>query len=483
MKEEQTKKGLFWRSLESVGVHGTQALVQLALARLLMPEDFGIIAILNIFVSLANTLVQNGLGAGLLKKKEIEHKDFSTVFIIEFGISFLIYAVIFLSAPKIALFYGNAHLTSYLRAFALTVVIGSVSAIQTTVLRHRMDFKSSFIANFSGIVVQGITGIWMAFAGYGVWSLIVSQVAYRAVTMILLTALARFVPKAEFSGKTIKELFSYSWKMLVGFVINSVYIDLFSLVFGKAFDEKTLGYYSKGITIPNLINRVITQSTAAVMFPVLARNKDDKNELLINTKGLISVTAAIIFPVMAGIAASAEPMIKVLFTEKWLPSVPIIRIMSIAMAFCVLGNANMHTYNAVGRSDTFLILEAAKRGASVAAVIILSGRGMIYALYAVGAIEALSLLVNAVINKKLIGYAYYHQLSDTIPYIVLGTVVFCAAYALNYLPVGDFMKFAFQIAVCAVLYISSVFFIKKGAFCIIKTIATGFVSKNRKNAI
>ncbi|MBQ7625062.1 MAG: lipopolysaccharide biosynthesis protein [Clostridia bacterium] len=480
MTEEQTKKGLFWRTLESVGVHGMQALIQLVLARLLLPEDFGIIAILNIFVSLANTLVQNGLGAGLLKKKTVEHKDLTSVFAVEFGISFIIYAVIFFTAPRIAEFYGNAGLTVYLRVFAVTLVIGSVSAVQTTLLRYKMDFKSSFIANFAGITVQGVAGIWMALRGYGVWSLIVSQVAYRAVTMILLTALARFFPKAEFSLKTLKELFSYSWKMLVGFIINSIYVDLFSLVFGKAYDEKTLGYYSKGITVPNVINRVFTQATAAVMFPVLARSRDDKAALLINTRGLLSVSAALVLPVMSGLAAAAEPMIKVLFTEKWLPSAPVIQIMCVAMAFCVIGNANMQSYNAVGRSGLFLTLEAVKRGAAIILIIILSKVSLTRALYAVAAVEIVSLFINAPFNKKLFGYSYKDQFIDIAPYVLLAAVIFGAAYSLNLLPASDFVIFVLQIAVCAVIYLFCVFFIKKGAFQAIKTIILDFLKKRQK---
>ena len=246
---EKTKNGLFWRSLEGVGVQGMQFIIQLVLARILMPADFGVVAILNIFVNLANTLVQNGLSSALIQKKNPDKEDFSTVFIVENGIAILMYVIIFFASPFIASYYENPALTIYLRVFALTIVLSSLGSIQTTVLRCRLSFKPSFIANTVGIICQGISGIAMALLGFGVWSLIISQIVFRIVSDLLLFIYAKWLPQSGFYFERFKKLFSYSWKLAVGWIIGTIYQDIFSFVIGKVYDESTLGYYSKGLHI------------------------------------------------------------------------------------------------------------------------------------------------------------------------------------------------------------------------------------------
>jgi len=221
MVQSKVKKGIFWRTLEGIGVQGMQFVIQLVLARLLMPEDFGIIAILSIFVNLASTFVYNGLGAAVLQRKNPDDVDFSTVFWVENVIAWLMYVLIFFSAPYIGDFYDDAAISTYLRVFALTFVISVVGSIETTVLRSRMDFKSSFIANFTGIICQGAVGIGCALVGFGVWSLIYSQIAYRIVIVVLLWYFARYLPKLIFSWQRLKELFGFSWKLFVGWIIGT----------------------------------------------------------------------------------------------------------------------------------------------------------------------------------------------------------------------------------------------------------------------
>ncbi len=210
---DTAKKGLFWRSLEGVGVQGMQFVIQMVLARILMPEDFGVVAILNIFVNLANTLVQNGLSSALIQKKHPDKEDFSTVFIVETGLALLLYGIVFLCAPFIAGYYENPALTPYLRVFVVTIVLSAVGSMQTTVLRLRLDFKPGFIANSIAIVCQGAVGIGMTRAGFGVWSLIVSQIVYRIVLAVLLFAFARWIPRSGFYFDRLKKLFGFSWKL------------------------------------------------------------------------------------------------------------------------------------------------------------------------------------------------------------------------------------------------------------------------------
>lgn len=474
-----TSQGLFWRSVEGIGAQGMSFIVQLVLARILMPEDFGVVAILNIFINLANTFVLNGLGAALLRKKDAEEIDFCTVFYVEVSIAFLMYAIIFFTAPYIAIFYENDAITDYLRCFSLTIIIGAFSSIQTTILRYRMDFRSSCIANIGGILTQGIVGITLALLGLGVWSLIISNIAYRFITLFLLVVLAHWIPKFKFSFKVLKECFSYSWKLFVGWLIGTIYIDLFSLIIGKVYDETTLGYYTKGQSIPQVVNRTVTQITSAVMFPALSKVQDKGELVKIQTRKMLSVSAALIFPVMAGIAAAAEPLVMVILTSKWAMAVPIIQLLSISSAINVVSSANMEAFNAVGRSDVFLRCEIIKRGVTVILVFITAQIDFYLMLSTICFMGGMSLLLNGYYNIKLLRYDIRSQLLDLAPYIIYGLLLFIVVYPINWLPIAFILKLFLQILICAMIYLGSIWFFKKGAFADIKNIIIHFLKKKR----
>lgn len=450
---EKEKNGLFWRSLEGIGVQGMQFVIQMVLARILMPADFGIVAILNIFVNLANTLVNNGLSSAVIQKKNASKEDFSTVFFVEAGLSVLMYLVIFLGAPFIASYYDNAALTLYLRVFALTVVISFLGSMQTTVLRYNLNFKPSFIANFIGIVCQGISGITCALLGFGVWSLIISQLIYRTITAVLLFAFAKWIPRSGFYFDRFKELFSYSWKLAAGWIIGTIYQDIFSFVIGKVYDDSTLGFYSKGNSIPNVINRVVTQVTTAVMFPVISKAQDEINAVKQHTREMVAVSAAMVFPVMAFVAGAANPIVRLVLKDKWLPAVPIIQIFCISSAINVISNANMQSFNAIGRSDVFLKAELVKRSLTIVLVLILAQINFYLMLVGIAFMGLVSLTINGFFNKKLLDYKVFEYLSDIIPCVLFALLLFVSVYICNFIISSLKLRLLVQMAIAALLYI------------------------------
>ena len=474
-----TSQGLFWRSLEGIGSQGMNFIVQLVLARILMPEDFGVVAILSIFINLANTFVLSGFSTALLRKKNAQELDFCTVFYVEVGISLLMYAIIFFTAPYIAIFYENSGITAYLRCFSLTIILGAFSSIQTTVLRFRMDFRSSCIANMGGIFVQGVVGIALALLGFGVWSLIISQIAYRFITLFLLVVLAHWVPKFKFSFRIVKELFSYSWKLFVGWLIGTLYADVFSLIIGKAYNEATLGHYTKGQSIPQVVNKTVTQITTAVMFPAISKSQGNGGLVKEQTRKMLSVSAAIIFPIMAGIAAAAEPLVMVILTAKWSMAIPIIQLLCISSAINVVSNANMQTFNAIGRSDVFLRCEIIKRGLTILLVLITVWIDFYLMLLTICFMGVFSLLLNGYYNIKLLKYRVKEQLMDLLPYIAYAVGLFLIVYPTNWLSIGFIWKLLLQILLCAVIYLGSVWFLKKGAFFDLKTAAIHLIKKRK----
>ena len=469
------------RSVESISMQVTSFVLQMVLARLLLPEDFGVVAILATFTNIANTLVNNGLGSAIVQRKHSTRVDISTVFYIELFIGVASYAAMFFGAPAIARFYENEKITAYLRVFAITQLVNPLSSIQLTVGKCRLDFKPSLVANLAAVMVQATVGIYMALNGYGVWSLVVSQVAQYVTRATMLCLLTRWVPALKFSFQSFKSLFGYSWKLFAGWMIGTLYQDAFSWIIGKAYDSKTLGFYNKGHSIPAIVNKVATQVTSAVMFASISKNQDDKAAVKAQTRSMIAVTCAMILPIMAGLAGCAESLVHVVLTEKWLGAVNVIQLMCVPLALNVISNANMQSINAVGRSDLFLWMEVFKRGITIALVLVfawLKNFNMMLLSIAAGGI--ISLCINTISNKKLFDYRFGEYMMDILPYALCAVVLFGAVMLVSLLPVGIYLKLAAQLAICASLYCAFIFTGIFPGYKSIRTTILGIFRKKRR---
>lgn len=455
--QKKTKKGLMFRSVESVTMQITGFVLQMVLARILLPEDFGVVAILTTFTNIANTLVNNGLGSAIVQRKDVEQVDICTVFYIELAMGLISYGAIFFAAPWIADFYENPMICSYLRVFSISMLLIPFTSIQLTMGKTRLDFKPSLVSNICAVAVQATVGIYMALNGYGVWSLVVSQVANHVVRASLLWILTRWMPSLLFSWESFKKLFSYSWKLFAGWMIGTLYQDAFSWIIGKAYSSKTLGYYNKGYSIPAIVNRVATQVTSAVMFSSISKYQDDIAKVKAQTRSLISVTCAMILPIMAGLAACAHSLVYTLLTEKWLGSVPVIQIMCIPLALNVISNANMQPINAVGRSDLFLRLEMIKRGITILLVLIFVNINYYLMLLSIAVGGLLSLCVNTYYNNKLFEYRPGEYMMDILPYVLCALVLFFGVSAARLLPVNNYALLAIQLGLCALIYGAFIF--------------------------
>ncbi len=475
----KTTKGLFLRSIEGVLMQVINFVLQMVLARILIPEDFGIVAILNTFVSLANTFVNNGLSSALLQRKNITQADICTVFYIDFGISALMYALIFIAAPWIARFYENPDITLYLRVFSTTIVVGSLGSIQLTISRHKLDFSSSLASSVAATAVHAAVGIGMALNGFGVWSLVTSQVAASAVRSLCLIIMVRWIPSLQFSISSFKRMFSYSWKLFVGWLIGTLYQDIFSWIIGKTYDSHTLGCYSKGHSIPAIVNKVVTQVTGAVMFPAIAKNQDNITAVKQQTQQMLAVTAALVFPVMAGLAGTAKSLITVVLTEKWLDCVPVIQIMCIPLALNVLSNANMQTFNAIGRSDLFLKMEIIKRGSTIIMVLVSAYFNYYLMLLSIALGGVISIIMNVFYSKKYLDYSPSQYLRDILPYLLLSLGLFAVVLCINWLPCNVFLRLLLQLTICAVVYLTFLFASALSAFKSIRSALLAMFKRKR----
>ena len=444
--------GMIWRFLERGGIQIIQFVVQLVLARILTAEDYGILAILTVFISFSNTLINNGLGNAIIQKQDSDDIDFNTVFYVQLLIAVVCAVVISLSAPYIESYYSIQNLTIYLRVMSVILLIEALSAMQLTALRKGLQFKKSFYANVLGVLVQGISGIGLAIAGLGVWSLIISQILMKLAILIVLLFMVHWRPKKLFSLERLKLLFRYSWKLTVAWMIGTLHQQFYSLVIGKCYSAETLGYYNRGQNLPQTMTTTVNETISSVMFPALSTLQNDKKRLKAYTRKMMALTAFAVAPIMAGIAGISRNFVMVVLTEKWAPSIPMMQLFCISFGINILSTTNMQAFNSLGRSDVFMKLEIVKRSLSLVLLFIAAHFNVYLVIIALAVMGVFSLVYNAFPNRKLLGYTITEQLTDMVPSIAIALAMFVAVIAVNCLPLGYATLLILQIIVGVGVY-------------------------------
>jgi teichuronic acid exporter len=464
---------LFWKLMERGGTQGIQFIVQIILARLLLPEDYGIIALVVIFTSIAGVFVQSGLNTALIQKKDADEADFSSVFYLSLFIACLIYVVLFFAAPFIAAFYKIPEITPVFRVLSITLFFGAFNSIQNAVIARKMQFKKLFFSSTGAILISGTVGIYMAYTGYGVWALVGQQISNQLFVTLILWFTVKWRPQLLFSLERVKSLFSFGWKLLLSALIDTVYKDLRSLIIGKMYNPAMLGFYNRGQQFPSLIVSNINGSIQSVMLPVLASQQNNRPRVKDMMRRAIVTSSFIIFPMMVGLAVTAEPLVKFLLTDKWLPCVPFLQIFCASYALMPIHTANLQAINALGRSDIFLKLEIIKIivGLSVLGITVFYG---VYAI-ALGAVLSgiISTFINAYPNKKLLGYSYKDQCNDIMPSLLLSLVMGVVVYNFKLLGLSALITLIIQVCGGVILYVGLAWIFKLECFRYLVTTARG----------
>jgi O-antigen/teichoic acid export membrane protein len=411
------KKALLWKLMERFGVQGIQFVLQIILARLLDPEHYGVLSLMIVFTSLANVFIQNGLNTALIQNKEVTEEDYSSVFWVTLGMAGILYAAIFFGAPYVAVFYDMPDIILPLRVLALMLFPGAINSVQIAKVSKELDFRKVFTSNVLAIIVSGIIGITVALLGGGLWALVVQSLFNVVVACVVMLFTVRWKLRFSCDWERMKILFAFGWKLMVSGLLDTLYQDLRSLVIGKKYDSSTLGYYNRGKQFPQFIITAINGAVQSVMLPVMSKKQDDTTGIRQLTRISIITSSYLIFPLMAGLAGVAEPMVRLLLTDKWLPCVPYLQIYCFTLAFYPVHSCNLQAINAMGRSDIFLKLEMAKKTVGIIALIIAVARfNSPIAIALTGAVTTLiSCFINATPNKDLIGYAYFEQMWDILP--------------------------------------------------------------------
>lgn len=429
--KEVVANNIVWKFLETLSTDGVSFVISIILARLLLPEEYGQVAMVNIFISLANVFVANGLGSSLIQKKRAESIDFSSVFYVNVLLSLVLYAVLFFSAPFVESFYHIQGLSLVLRVLGLRVIVAAVISIQNAYIARKMMFRSTFFVSLIGTVLSGAVGVGMAYAGYGIWALAAQTLLALVINMIALFIVTKWYPRLEFSFVRVKALVSYGWKILASSLIKTGYAQLTNLVIGKKYSAIDLANYNRGQKYPELIAVALDNSVGTVLFPAISKYQDDAERVKSMVRSSIKAGVFLMSPLLFGLAAIAEPMVKLLLTEKWLPCVPFLRIYSLIYALQTVQTANLQAIRAVGRSDIILKLDILKRGVGVLLLIILMNYGVMGVAISPLLVSIFASIVNVIPNKKLIGYTLTQQLKDILPGYLLSGSMAVVVYLLN----------------------------------------------------
>ena len=448
----QVVAGLFWKFLEKGGTQVVQFIVQIILARLLLPKDYGIIGLITVFLSVASIFVQSGFGSSLIQKKTVDDVDCSSVFYFNLLISFFMYVLLYVSAPFIASFYGEGILAPVLRVQAITLFFGAFNAVQLAMLSREMKFKKSFTVSLGGVAAQSAVGILLACNGFGVWSLVFSQLANSAVSTVILWFTVRWRPRLLFSFKRLRGMFTYGSKLLLSNLIDTVFTNIYSLVIGKVYDKDTLGYYNRGLNIPSLVVTNVNGSIQGVIFPALSACQEKRERMKKMMRRSVVTSSFLLFPLMIGLAAVARPLTLLLLTEKWLPCVPFLQFSCLALAFYPIHTANLQAINAIGRSDIFLKLEVIKKGITVLALVISIPFGIYVMMASRVATSLINTAVNAWPNKKLLGYSFREQWRDIMPSFGLSIAMGALVLLVGRVQMPAWVLLVVQVSVGTVFY-------------------------------
>lgn len=451
-REESVAGGLFWKLLELLGAQGIQFVVALLLARLMTPAEYGTIGLIMIFITLANVFVQSGFATALIQAERVEEADFSSVFWISLAVSVPVYGLLVLAAPFIAAYYETPVLQPLLTAMGLVLFPGAVISVQTAYVARNLQFRKLFEATMVAVILSGAVAIVMAQRGYGVFAMAAQQLVYHVALMLGLFVAVSFRPRGGIALNRVERLFSFGWKILLSGLLDTLWNNLYGLLIGKYYSKTALGGYNRAEQFPKLITSNLSAAMQSVLLPTYARHQGEKESLRELLSRSLRLSAFVIFPMMAGMAAVGTSLIRTLLTEDWLFSVPYLRILCLCYAFWPLHVSNLQMVTALGRSDWFLKLECMKKllGAVLLALSLRYGMMGLLIFKAVG--EALCTALNAYPVGKLLGYGPLTQYRELAPAALSSILMGIAVYRMEGLPLRAPLLLLSQLAAGVLLY-------------------------------
>ncbi len=472
--------GLIWKFIERIGVQGVQFIISIILARLLLPEEYGVIALITIFLNIANIFIQSGFSSAIIQKKEVDEVDCDSVFYFNLIISIIAYFILYMLSPLIANFYKKPILCSVLRVQAITLIIGGLNAVQNAIIQRKMQFKKLFIVSLLAIIIQGLVGIVMAYKNYGVWSLVISNLVGSIVTTIILWFITSWRPQFNFSIIRLKSMFKFGSRLLLSSLIDTIYNNLYSLIIGKKYDQEMLAYYNRGQNIPNLLVTNINSSIDGVLFPALSTYQDDKKGMKMLVRRSIVTSSFIVFPIMFGLFAISKPLTIILLTDKWIDSVPFMKLSCIMYAMWPIHTANLQAIKAMGRSDVFFKLEVIKKILGIVIIVITIPFGVYTMMIGCVINSILCTFINAYPNKHLLEYDYFQQIKDILPSLILAIAMSIIISFISIFDLSNLLVILLQTVLGICIYILGAWILKFECFLYILNNIKYYINKRKK---
>lgn len=450
--KKKTLSGFIYKFAERVGAQGINFIIQILLARILLPNEYGLIALVTVFIALCDVFVTYGFGNSLIVNKKSDSIDFSTCFYFGLFLSAILYLVIFLSAPWIAGFYDNEMLTPVVRVMGLRLPIAAVNSVQHAYVQKHMWFKKFFYATLIGTVVSGIIAVIMAYAGFGVWALVEQYLGNVVMDTLCLWIIVGWRPTKEFSFTRLKAIYDYGWKILVVGLIDTVYAQLRNLIIGKKYSSEDLAYYNRGYRFPAFGMNLVEPTVSSVLFPALSQCRDDQMQMRDITRRVIMTSTYIISPIMVGLAVVARPLVIVILTDKWLPCVIYLQIGCLANLFRPNQYINNCVVRASGKSGLLLKLDILKKAIGLVILLISMNFGVFWIAFSLVFVYFISMIINIAPNRKILNYGYMAQCKDFVRNLMPALIMGACVYPISLLAIPPVVTLIIQIIVGVAVY-------------------------------
>lgn len=445
--KNKTIKGTAWSAADTFLSQGVSFVIGIILARLLSPEEYGLIGLCLIVNAVLEGFVDSGFSTAVIRKVDANDNDYNTMFIVNMFISILLYFGVFFTSPLIADFFGRSELIDLIKITGLVIIFNALSLTQNTILVKRVNFKAKTKASIVSALLSGVIGIVLAYSGFGVWALAAQIVCRSIINTLSLWVINRWFPNFSFSKASFKYLWGFGWKMLVSGLLDRLWQEAYQLVVGKFYSPATLGQYTRSKHYAALFSSNLNKVVMQVSYPVLSSIQEDKERMVSAYRKIIKTTMFVTAICMLFLAGISEPMIRVLIGDKWLQAASFLPLICISMSLYPLHAINLNMLKVMGRSDLFLIYEILKKIIAIAPICL----GIFVGIYAmlIGSIVAgiMSFFINSWYTGKKLGYTSWKQIKDIAPNYAIGTIVALSIYFLKYLPISPFAILPIQIII------------------------------------
>lgn len=450
--KDKAISGVKWNAIGRFSTQGVNFIIGLILARLLSPSDYGVVGMVGIFFAIAQTFIDSGFGSALIRKNDCTDTDYSTAFYFNVIVGLVCCILLWIASPIIADFFNTPILKDLVKVMSLNMFIGSFAIVHSTKLTHSVDFKSQSIVGLLTAVLSGTMGIFMAYKGFGVWSLVFQQLIATVLRVVLLVAITKWYPKRLFSKASFKYLFNFGSKILTASILHTIYANMTTLIIGKFYTAKDLGYYSRGESLATYPSTNITGILQSVTYPVLSKIQDDDEHLIQSYRKLISMTSLVIFWGMFLLAALAKPLIVTLLTDKWLDAVIYLQIFCFAYMFDHICAINLNILYVKGYSNLVLKLEIIKKTISISLIVAAIPFGVLAICVARALYTQIAVIINTYYTGKLFDLGYVKQVKDFGKYLLYSFISVLPAFALTFTHLNSILQLLVGGIVACLLY-------------------------------